>query len=94
VGTEVQEKLFGEAEKALAFAIDKADEGVQVSLQKGDFDFALTCLATLRAPIDRFFEDVMIMAEDERLRTNRLALLNRFVAVFKDVADFGKLAKV
>ena len=93
IGTKVTEKLFGEAEKALAFAIDKADEGVQVALEKGDYAFALTCLATLRAPIDRFFEDVMIMAEDERLRTNRLALLNRFVAVFKDVADFGKLAK-
>lgn len=90
--SKLNEKLFGEAEKALAFAIDKADEGVQVSLKKGDYDFALTCLATLRGPIDRFFEDVMIMAEDERLRANRLALLNRFVAVFKDVADFGKLA--
>ncbi|MCL2808272.1 MAG: glycine--tRNA ligase subunit beta [Coriobacteriia bacterium] len=92
-GTQVSEKLFGEAEKALAFAIDKADEGVQVSLEKGDYAFALTCLATLRAPVDRFFDDVMIMADDERLRANRLALLNRFVAVFKDVADFGKLAR-
>ncbi|MDR2035879.1 MAG: glycine--tRNA ligase subunit beta [Coriobacteriales bacterium] len=92
-GTSVKEKLFGEAEKALAFAIDKAEEGVQYALTKEDYAFALTCLATLRAPIDRFFSDVMIMAEDERLRKNRLALLNRFVAVFKDVADFGKLAK-
>ena len=91
VGTKVNEKLFGEAEKALSFAIDKADEGVQVSLKKEDYAFALTCLATLRAPIDRFFEDVMIMSADERLRANRLALLNRFVAVFKDVADFSKL---
>ena len=93
VGTEVDEKLFGEAEKALAFAIDKAAEGVEVSLAKEDYVFALTCLATLRAPIDRFFEDVMIMSDDERLRNNRLALLNRFVAVFKDVADFSKLVK-
>ncbi|MCL2529767.1 MAG: glycine--tRNA ligase subunit beta [Coriobacteriia bacterium] len=92
-GIKVTEKLFGEAEKALAFAIDKADEGVRVALEKEDYAFALTCLATLRAPIDRFFEDVMIMTDDERLRANRLALLNRFVAVFKDVADFGKLVK-
>ena len=92
VGTMVEQELFGKAEKALAFAIDKANEGVKVSLEKGDYTFALTCLGTLRAPIDRFFEDVMVMDKDEKLRANRLALLNRFVAVFKDVADFGKLA--
>lgn len=92
-GTETDEKLFGEAEKALSFAIDKAADGVKISLERGDYAFALTCLATLRTPIDRFFEDVMIMADDERLRANRVALLNRFVAVFKDVADFGKLVK-
>ncbi|MDR1087953.1 MAG: glycine--tRNA ligase subunit beta [Coriobacteriales bacterium] len=91
VGTEVDEALFGEAEQALARAIDKALDGVQHSLKVGDYAFALTCLATLRAPIDRFFADVMIMDADEKLRANRLALLNRFVAVFKDVADFGKL---
>lgn len=91
-GVEVDEEFFGEAEKALAFAIQKADEGVKDSLEKGDYAFALVCLSTLRIPIDRFFEDVMVMAEDERLRANRLALLNRFVAVFRDVADFGKLA--
>ncbi|MDR1358912.1 MAG: glycine--tRNA ligase subunit beta, partial [Coriobacteriales bacterium] len=90
-GTEVDKALFGEAEEALARAIDKAEDGVQHSLKVGDYAFALTCLATLRAPVDRFFEDVMVMDKDRKLRANRLALLNRFVAVFKDVADFGKL---
>ena len=48
---------------------------------------------TLRAPIDAFFADVLVMDEDEDVRANRLRLLNRFVGVFTDVADFGKMAK-
>ena len=43
--------------------------------------------------IDAFFDGVMVMDENEAIRENRLRLLNRFVAVFKDVADFGKMAK-
>ena len=50
-------------------------------------------MAALRAPIDGFFADVMVMDEDAALRDNRLRLLNRFVAVFANVADFGKMAK-
>ena len=50
-------------------------------------------LANLRAPIDAFFDGVMVLDENEAIRENRLRLLNRFVAVFKDVADFGKMAK-
>ncbi len=53
---------------------------------------ALAALAALRAPIDAFFEDVLIMDDDIALRENRLRLL-RFVAVFAHVADFGKMAK-
>ena len=53
----------------------------------------LAALAALRAPIDAFFEDVLIMDDDLALRENRLRLLNRFVAVFAHVADFGKMAK-
>ena len=58
-----------------------------------EYAAALAELANLRAPIDAFFDGVMVMDENEAIRENRLRLLNRFVAVFKDVADFGKMAK-
>ena len=63
------------------------------ALASDDFAAALSQLAALRAPIDGFFADVMVMDEDAALRDNRLRLLNRFVAVFANVADFGKMAK-
>jgi glycyl-tRNA synthetase len=92
LGTGLNKELFSAAEQTLSDAIDKVDQGVQDALAAGKYDFALSCLATLRTPIDRFFEDVLIMDKDQQLQDMRLALLNRFVAVFKDVADFGKLA--
>ena len=61
-------------------------------LNQGDYVRALEKLASLRAPIDTFFEAVMVMDKDQTLRENRLRLLNRFVSTFKDVADFGELA--
>ncbi len=48
-------------------------------------------LAALRAPIDRFFDEVMVMDKDEQLRDNRLKLLNRFEAVFSGIANIGEL---
>ena len=54
---------------------------------------ALTALAELRAPIDRFFDDVLVMDEDTAVRENRLRLLNRFVEVFVGVADIGALSR-
>ena len=91
LGTHCDEELFNDDESALSAAIDSAAQGVIDALDAGKYDFALTCLAALRAPIDAFFESTLIMATDERIRNNRLRLLNRFVAVFRDVADFGKL---
>ena len=67
-------------------------QGVKDALSRGQYPHALEFLASLRGPIDEFFDAVMIMDSDEALRNNRLKLLNRFVTVFKDVADFGKLA--
>ncbi|MCL2756473.1 MAG: glycine--tRNA ligase subunit beta [Coriobacteriia bacterium] len=92
LGLTCDENLFNDDERALSAAIAAAQQGVFDALKVGKYDFALTCLAALRAPIDAFFASTLIMAQDEALRANRLRLLNRFVAVFKDVADFGKLA--
>lgn len=92
LGTDCDESLFGDAERSLAAAVEEASAAVGPALKAGDYPAALASLAGLRAPIDAFFEDVLVMADDESLRANRLKLLNRFVAVFTDVADIGKLA--
>jgi glycyl-tRNA synthetase beta chain len=92
LGLDIDQALLGAPETALSNAIDKVGQGVKDALAKGQYNRALEFLASLRAPIDSFFEDVLIMDKDDALRHNRLRLLNRFVTVFKDVADFGKLA--
>ena len=90
---EVDEALLSDAERALLAATDEAAACVKEALAVDHFGAALAALAALRAPIDAFFEDVLIMDDDLALRENRLRLLNRFVAVFAHVADFGKMAK-
>lgn len=89
----MDESLLGDAERSLLVAVDTASSEVESLLGSGDYEGALASLAALREPIDRFFVDVMVMDEDERLRDNRLRLLNRFTRVFRGVADFGALAK-
>ena len=93
LGEDVDDALLTEPERALAGAVATAEQAVAAALASDDFAAALSQLAALRAPIDGFFADVMVMDEDAALRDNRLRLLNRFVAVFANVADFGKMAK-
>ncbi|WP_307982938.1 glycine--tRNA ligase subunit beta [uncultured Senegalimassilia sp.] len=93
LGEDVDDALLTDPERALAGAVATAEQAVAAALESDDFTAALSQLAALRAPIDGFFADVMVMDEDAALRDNRLRLLNRFVAVFANVADFGKMAK-
>ena len=93
LGSDVDEGLLTEPERPLAAAVAQAEGTVAAALEADSFAAALSELAALRAPIDGFFADVMVMDEDPALRDNRLRLLNRFVAVFANVADFGKMAK-
>lgn len=93
LGSAVDEGLLTEPERPLAAAVAQAEGTVAAALEADSFVAALSELAALRAPIDGFFADVMVMDEDPALRDNRLRLLNRFVAVFANVADFGKMAK-
>lgn len=93
LGSTVDEDLLTEPERPLAAAVAQAEGTVAAALEADNFAAALSELAALRAPIDGFFADVMVMDEDPALRDNRLRLLNRFVAVFANVADFGKMAK-
>jgi glycyl-tRNA synthetase beta chain len=53
---------------------------------------ALSTLAKLRQPVDQFFDDVMVMADDMAVRNNRLALLSQMRALFLDVADISRLS--
>lgn len=83
---------FNASEVALASAIEKARTEVNEALAANDYPTALAALSCLRAPIDDFFEETMIMDEDLQVRANRMKLLNAFVEVFANVADFGLLA--
>ena len=57
----------------------------------GDYRAALIALAKLRKPVDAFFEAGMVMAEDEKIRCNRLMLLAEISSLFHDLADFSKI---
>lgn len=94
LGTEVNEGLLSEVEQALVHAVGLAESNVASALESNNYAAALAELAALRKPIDLFFENTMVMDEDQALRENRLRLLNSFVAVFANVADFALLSKV
>ena len=93
LGIDVDQTLLGEAERSLLDAVDQRTAEVQEAITAGGLDEAIASLARLREPIDRFFDDVLVMDEDATVRENRLRLLNRFEAAFKDVANIGALAK-
>ena len=61
-------------------------------MRKRAYADALTRLADLRDTVARFFDDVMVMADDEQLRENRLALLSELRALFLDIADISRLS--
>ena len=85
--------LFAHAsETALYQACQAVEERVAQSDADGRYDDVLHEIATLRDGVDRFFEGVMVMAEDPALRNNRLALLGRISALFERFADFSKLS--
>ena len=82
----VDPSLFeGDAERALHKAVESA------AGSDSDDEARLRGLAGLRGPVDRFFDDVLVMAKDERIRGNRLALLRDTLALFYRIADIQKL---
>lgn len=93
LGADVDEGLLNEHSAALSAAVVQAESRVAKALADDDYAAALAELAALRAPIDEFFENIMVMDEDEAVRANNLKLLNRFVGVFANVADFSKMTK-
>ena len=79
------------AEKALAEAVLALRTEVQPLIAQGDYTAVLDKLANLRAPVDSFFDNVMVNAEDPVLRQNRLAILNTLQGLFLQVADISVL---
>lgn len=84
--------LQDEAEKALAAAVTRVHPEVDAAFAGGDFTGTLKTLAQLRDGVDAFFNDVMVMADDVKLRNNRLALLASLHGMMNRVADISKLA--
>jgi len=92
IGTVSQDLLQEEAERTLATAIERVRPQVDAAFASGDFAGTLKTLAQLRDDVDAFFNDVMVMAEDQALRNNRLALLSSLHGMMNRVADISKLA--
>ncbi len=92
IATDVDADLLQEdAEKALASALAEVEHDLQPVFEQGDYRTALEKLAALRDVIDSFFDNVMVMADDEAVRANRLALLKRLRRLFLGVADISLL---
>ncbi len=86
-----EELLKLDAEKALYAAIKTASADAAKAVEAEDFRSAMQALSTLRAPVDKFFEDVLVNDEDAAIRANRLALLKAIREVTGTVADFSKI---
>ena len=90
--TTIQPDLFqDEAEKQLGKVVGSTEAALDQCLQQRDYEELLTRLGELQPTIDRFFDDVMVMAEDAALRSNRLALLNAIAQKIYPLADLTKL---
>ena len=90
----LSESLLQEsAEKALYAAIIDKESEVAPYVKQGDYQKGLTLLAELKPAIDGFFDEVLVMAEDEAVRDNRLALLAKLQALFLNLADISHLTK-
>lgn len=80
-----------DAEQALMDALATAQPQAAAAVEAEDFAGAMSALATLRAPIDRFFDEVTVNAPEENKRAHRLDLLARFRAAVHKVADFSRI---
>ncbi len=92
VAEQVDESLFVETqETSLYNAIKAQQEKLKPLFAAGDYSAALSSLAVLREDVDSFFDNVMVMADDEALKNNRLALLNQLRNLFLEIADLSRL---
>jgi glycyl-tRNA synthetase beta chain len=93
VGGAVNAALFAEAaETALFAALSRIAPRADAAFAAGDYTASLQALAALKAPVDAFFDQVMVNADDPALKANRLALLNQLHQTMNRVADLSRLA--
>jgi len=85
------ELLQEDAEQKLATALDLIKEKVNPLLENSEYEHALSELAGLKDDVDTFFNDVMVMCDDEAVKNNRLALLNQLSNLFLKTADISRL---
>ncbi|MGH9593257.1 MAG: glycine--tRNA ligase subunit beta, partial [Bryobacteraceae bacterium] len=89
----LREELFGhDSERALHHAATAAAKRAAAEKRAGKYREALLAIAEMRPAVDRFFEDVLVMAEDEAVRKNRLTLLANLLTEFSTIADFSEIA--
>jgi glycyl-tRNA synthetase beta chain len=84
--------LNEQAEKDLHAALQSEETRIEAAVAQRDYVAVLRSIARLRPLLDRFFDDVMVMAEDLRLRNNRIALLQQIAALFQRIGDFSEIA--
>ncbi|MFA7503085.1 MAG: glycine--tRNA ligase subunit beta [Burkholderiaceae bacterium] len=93
IGAIIDHSLLSEpAERELADSVESLGPQIEAAMSRQDFTRAMTLMAGTRATVDRFFDDVMVMADDERVRNNRLALLAHLHRLMNRVADISRLA--
>jgi glycyl-tRNA synthetase beta chain len=80
-----------EEEKTLMAYVDRTGARVEAHRSKEEYLDALLLLSTAREPVDKFFDKVMVMVEDEKVRANRLALLRTLLKEFSTIADFSEI---
>ena len=91
-GIVVDESLLSEdAEKKLYETLNTLSQTVEPMFDSGDYETALSQLSSLRDPVDAFFDTVMVMADDEAIKNNRIALLNTMNQLFLRAADLSRL---
>jgi glycyl-tRNA synthetase beta chain len=90
---QVDESIFKDrVEKNLYTAFLKTQKEVAACVEQGEYKKALAGIATLRGPVDAFFDGVMVMAEEEALRNNRLSILKEISTLFGGIADFSMIS--
>lgn len=88
----VDENLFCEKEEIALYNYFKEKKNqIQVLIQRGDYEEVFKILSTFKPYVDSFFDNVLVMEEDEKLRNNRLSMLKEIIDVFSDVIDFSKI---
>jgi len=88
----IDENLFAEpAETALYKTLQSVSAETQPHLDQKQYEEALAVILKMKEPVDKFFDDVMVMVDDPKVRDNRLALLAAIAELFLKVGDFSKM---